>query len=194
MKFEFVETYNKEVTTERKENLINELAKIESPEGKISYLKNELYKYLQNITPEILDVSGTTVARHGGSPGALFWDRYLQLEIEKINDVSGKVHQPKTKTVKIKAPALGLFCNLINEIGNDKRKEGENATVYCRRICNKFKLPYTDRVRQNYNVNQTKRLRQELTEKVLPLIDYEIKALIEKYFDSKQLPKQKLYA
>ena len=89
---------------------------------------------------------------------------------------------------------MGFFCNLINKIGIDKQDEIESATVYCKRICDKFKLPYTDRVRQNYNVNENKKLIQELTEKVLPLIDNETKILIEKYLDNKQPPKQILYA
>jgi hypothetical protein len=101
--------------------------------------------------------------------------------------------QPKTKTDKIKAPILGLFCSLINKINIDKKDETESATVYCERICGKFKLPYTDRVRQNYNVNETKKLMKELTEKVLPLIDIETKNLIQEYIDTKQPPKQNLY-
>ena len=102
--------------------------------------------------------------------------------------------QTKTKTDKLKAPELGLFCSLINKIGIDKKEERESAAVYCERICNKFKLPYTDRVRQNYNVNETKRLIRKLTENVLPLIDNETKILVEKYLDNKPPPKQKLYA
>ena len=100
----------------------------------------------------------------------------------------------QTKFDKIKAPVLGLFCNLINRIGIDKKEETESATVYCKRICDKFQLTYTDRVRQNYNVNETKKLIQELTEKVFPFIDNETKDKIEKYLDSKQPPKQNLYA
>jgi len=95
---------------------------------------------------------------------------------------------------KINAPVLGFFCNLINKIGIDKQDEIESATVYCKRICDKFKLPYTDRVRQNYNVNVTKKLLKELNEKVLPMIDNETKILIHKHLDSKQPPKQNLYA
>lgn len=102
--------------------------------------------------------------------------------------------QTETKTDKLKAPVLGLFCSLINKIGIDKKDETESATVYCERICGKFKLPYTDRVRQNYNVNETRKLMQELTEKVLPLIDNETKILIQKHLNSKQPPKQNLYA
>jgi hypothetical protein len=100
----------------------------------------------------------------------------------------------QTETNKLKAPVLGLFCNLVNEIGIDKKDETESASVYCERICDKFKLPYTDRVRQNYSVNETKKLLKELAEKILPLIDNETKNLVQKYLDSKQPPKPNLYA
>ena len=99
----------------------------------------------------------------------------------------------QTKSDKIKAPVLGLFCNLINRIGIDKKEETESATVYCKRICDKFQLTYTDRVRQNYNVNETKTLIQELTEKVFPFIDNETKDKIEKYLDSKLMKKPLLF-
>ena len=102
--------------------------------------------------------------------------------------------QPETKTDKIKAPVLGLFCNLINKIGIDKKEETESASIYCKRICDKFNLPYTDRVRQNYNVKEIKKLIQELTKKVLPLIDNETKILVQEYLDSKQTSNQNLYA
>lgn len=110
----------------------------------------------------------------------------------KIENITPQ--QSETKTDKLKAPVLGLFCSLINKIGIDKKDETESATVYCERICGNFKLPYTDRVRQNYNVNENKKLIKELTEKVLPLIDNETKILVKKYLDNKQPPKQNLYA
>lgn len=81
---QYYDIYNNEVTTERKENLKNELAKIESNEGKIHYLKKEKLEYLQNITPEILEVSGSTLVRWEKDSCELFYDRYLQFEIEKI--------------------------------------------------------------------------------------------------------------
>jgi hypothetical protein len=93
----------------------------------------------------------------------------------------------------IKAPILGFFCGLINVIEIDKMGETESVAVYCQRICNKFELPYTDRVRQNYNVNETKKLIQQLIEKVLPLIDNKTKNLVQQYLDSKIQPKQNLY-
>jgi len=100
----------------------------------------------------------------------------------------------QAETKKFTAPVLGLFCGLINKIGIDKKEESESAAIYCKRICVKYKLHYTERVRQNYNVNENKKLIQDLTEKVLPLIDTETKSLIQKYLDSKHPPKQNLYA
>jgi len=104
--------------------------------------------------------------------------------IENAEAISNNLppQQSKTERDKLKAPVLGLFCSLINKIGIDLRGETESAKVYCERICVKFKLPYTDRVRQNYNVNETKRLIQELTENVLPLIDNETKISVQEYF------------
>jgi hypothetical protein len=120
------------------------------------------------------------------------YKQFLELEMiqteREINPLS-----KQTETKKIAAPVLGLFCSLINKIGIDKRDETESISVYCERICGKFKLPYTDRVRQNYNEIETKKLIKDLIEKVLPLIDNETKISIQKYLDNKQPPKQNLY-
>ncbi len=117
---------------------------------------------------------------------------YLESLLIKLNTPAPQ--QTETKTDKLTGSVLGLFCGLIHKIGIEKRDETENAAVYCKRICSKFKLTYTDRVRQNYYVRENKKLIQELTEKVLPLIDNDTKKLIQKYLDTKQPPKQNLYA
>jgi hypothetical protein len=119
------------------------------------------------------------------------------IEVQKKIGFDSLYHytnRDEAETAKIKAPVLGLFCNLIDVSGIDKREETESASVYCQRICNKYELPYTDRVRQNYNVKETKKLIQELTKLVLPLIDEETKLKVEKYLASKEPPKQNLYA
>jgi len=117
-------------------------------------------------------------------------------EIKFFDDITPLLKAPtqQTGTKKLTAPVLGLFCGLVNKNGIDRKEETESATIYCERICAKYKLPYTDRVRQNYTVNETKKLIQELTANVLPLIDIETKSLIQKYLDSKHPPKQNLYA
>jgi hypothetical protein len=117
---------------------------------------------------------------------------YLFRKWIKTNHIiDEKSHQTSAGTIK--SPVLGFFCGLINVIEIDKMGETESVAVYCQRICNKFELPYTDRVRQNYNVNETKKLIHQLTEKVLPLIDNNTNILIQQYLDSKIPPKQNLY-
>jgi len=157
------------------------IKKIKMIQGYIDLIKTVLieYEYPSEIEQQAVESVRAELAEQ-----LEYWER----EIKPLPP-----QQTETKTNKLKAPVLGLFCSLINKIGIDKKDETESATVYCERICNKFKLPYTERVRQNYNVNETKKLIQELTEKVLPLIDNKTKNLVEKYLDSKQLPKQNLY-
>jgi hypothetical protein len=98
------------------------------------------------------------------------------------------------KNNALHAPELAFFCSLIHKIGIDKKDETESAGKYCQRVCAKFKLDYTDRVRQNYNNSETKKLRKDLIEKVLPLIDNETKVLVENYLDNKQPLNQNLHA
>lgn len=97
--------------------------------------------------------------------------------------------EAKAEQEKIKAPVLALFCSLINEIGIDKQGENESATSYCKRICEKHNLTYTDRVRQNYYGKKSKINQREFDQMVLPLLDAEMKTKIQKHLDTKQLPK-----
>lgn len=159
---------------------------------KIHFWGNEKQKYLNGIDSYTFASSGI-VSLNMPANTELFLDKEITKEINKLKALIPP-QQNETKTDKLKAPVLGLFCSLMNKIGIDKKNETESATVYCERICGKFNLPYTDRVRQNYSVTETKKLIQELTEKVLPLIDNETKKLVEDYLDKKQPPKQILHA
>lgn len=99
--------------------------------------------------------------------------------------------QIETKTPT--APAIALFCNLINEAEIIKKESNEIPAKYCKRICENYKLKYTDRVRQNFNGNKSKKHYEELIERILPCIDVTIKDKIQKHLDSRNLPNQKLY-
>lgn len=107
-----------------------------------------------------------------------------------------KEHLPpqQTETKTPTAPAIALFCNLINEAEIIKKESNEITEIYCKRICEKYNLKYTDRVRQNFNGKKYKRHNKELTEIILPCIDETTKDKIQKHLDSKNPPKQKLYA
>ena len=164
----------------------------------LQHRMNEGWVYVKKAEPLIL--THKAVKEYGYYSGLVNKVEQLIIEYPRLFAAFEKCEhnmqpqQVETKTDKLTAPTLGFFCGLINKIGIDKKNETESATVYCIRICEKFKLPYKERVRQSYNVNETKKLNKELIEKVLPLIDNETKILIEKYLDSKQPTKQNLYA
>lgn len=114
IRVEFIKTYNQEVTTERKEKLQNDLSKIESIEDKITFLENEKIIYLQNLQPEILDVSGRTDYPNFDKGKALLWDRYLELEIEKQKKLLIP-QQIETKS-KIIAPLIEFKPSMFREL------------------------------------------------------------------------------
>lgn len=96
----YIETYKKEVTPERIEKLKSELAEIASNEDKISFLKNKEIEYLQNASPELLDVSGRTSYPNFKTGEPLFFDRFIKLEIEKLTPA---LTPKQTNTDKLKA-------------------------------------------------------------------------------------------
>lgn len=118
----------------------------------------------------------------------------LTEQLEYWNNELKALPPQQTETKTPTAPAIALFCNLINEAEIIKKESDEIPETYCKRICENYKLKYTDRVRQNFNGNKSKKHYKELTELILPCIDVTIKDKIQKYLDSKNPPKQKLYA
>lgn len=159
---------------------------------------NKGWSYVKNEIPLILNHK--TIMEFGFNSGIVnrvdeLVENYPNLFIStEKNEIEYLGLQSNKPVIKIKATVLGLFCFLINVIGIDKRGEDESAKVYCKRICEKFNFPYTDRVRQNYSIDINKKLRTDLIEKVLPLIDNEISLNIQKYLDTKHPIKQNLYA
>lgn len=126
-------------------------------------------------------------------------EKYFELfkELDKGCDCEGFIQSQQTEnkkeSEKIKAPVLALFCKLINAIGIEQKDEIESVEKYCKRVCERYDLVYTDRVRQNFNGNETKVNLKLLTQNVLPLLDAETKSKIQKHLDTKQPPKQNLY-
>lgn len=121
-----------------------------------------------------------------------YFDSGISIAFEEMQKENLPPQQTETKTPT--APAIALFCNLINEAEIIKKESDEIPEIYCKRICEKYNLKYTDRVRQNFNGNKSKRHYKGLTEIILPCIDETTKDKIQKHLDSKNLPKQKLYA
>ncbi len=101
---------------------------------------------------------------------------------EKVMSLIDAVLAPQKK-IKLTAPAIALFCYYANESKALSREPDENIGTYCKRVCRKFKITYTDRVRQNYSVTlkgTTKNIKK-VKELILPLVDNESKLLIQAY-------------
>ena len=90
----------------------------------------------------------------------------------------GKTKPPKEK---IAAPIIALFCFLINETMIVKFDNGSVET-YCRKVCDKFDLPYTDRVRQVFRESETKGNIGKLKELILSKIDDNSHKILTDYF------------
>jgi len=90
---DFKGVYNKEVTEERKAKLYADLAEIESIPDKIAFLKNEKLTYQQNIPFETFEASGILTANGFGNGGPLYFDRFIDLEIEKLQNLLVSVKQ-----------------------------------------------------------------------------------------------------
>lgn len=116
--------------------------------------------------------------------------------LERTKDTSSEISALKKSEKKknnFGAPVLALLCYLINESGIDKKDESESIEYYCKRICERYKFPYRDRIRQNFSGSNTKKNRTNLIEKVLPLLEPETKDKIQEYLDSKNLQNPKMY-
>jgi hypothetical protein len=186
-KTEFQFTYEQEVTEERKKNLQKQLAKLKTNDEKILFLKTEKANYLQNLPPRTLEVSGSVHANF--APGAeLLFDRYIQIEIDKLEGLK-QIKSNLKKSGDLKAPAIRLFCSLIHQSTEFIKGSDEDAASYCKRVCKKFNLHYTDNVRKYFNaeagIKKTDKQLKKVKELILPMIDSKIKSKIEAHITNK---------
>jgi len=141
----FIETYNKEVTPERIEKLKSELAEIASIEDKILFLKNKKIEYLQYASPELLDVSGSTSYPNFIKGEPLFFDRIIQLEIDKLEQaLTPKQSGTKGANLTYRQQALiivynggqiyrsdtGLYKHRELQIASNRIAEPQNTKAY----------------------------------------------------------------
>lgn len=80
---ELRDVHDGEVTEERKAALKAELDNIEGIPEKIKFLEIKKLDYLQNIPSRSFEVSGRTIGS-GFQSGPLLFDRFIELEIEKL--------------------------------------------------------------------------------------------------------------
>jgi hypothetical protein len=88
--------------------------------------------------------------------------------------------EPKAKMT---APVISLFCELVSDckILQQYYKTNEN---HCKDVCIKYKLEYSDRVRQNFRASYTPKNLQKVKELILPLINERDRKKIIEYINN----------
>lgn len=181
---EFQFAYKQEVTEKRKQALQNRLAKLKTTEEKILFLRDEKAKYLQNISAQTLEVSGSVHAKF--APNAeLFFDRYIQIEIHKLEKSK---HKTSKKEGVLLAPVVKLFCALVHQSNINIRGE-ESAEDFCKSVCKQFNLPYPLNTRKYFNqeadIKAKDKNLKKVKELILPQIPEKERIIIEEYINSK---------
>lgn len=165
-KADFIETYKNEVTPERKEQLKNALSQLRTKEEKIRYIEAEITKYNQSISPEVLFVSGTTSAAFNNNT-LLFWDRYLELEKQKIekgeeySTNTQKSNHQKTFGVKHYVLTFIFDCHATGKplpTGSKKEIEEIGGKLMNHRTPNSFYKLYTKIRYKNFDTNSETQL------------------------------------
>ena len=119
---------------------------------------------------------------------------FLKLLHSLLPPNSRKKSNTKNNSQKPTAPVISAFCKMIHESKIELKNNNETNEKYCVRICKTYKLPYTDRVRQNYSGKNTSKHIGLVETLILPTIPKKDRDKINSYLISKNPPKQKLYA
>jgi AcrR family transcriptional regulator len=101
------------------------------------------------------------------------------------------------KTVKafatVAAPVIALFCQLVNEAKIIVRGNDESNERYCMRVCDAYKLKYTDRVRQGYGGNKSRKHYEKVKSDILTQVDADTRNAVQIIIDSKHPQSKNLY-
>lgn len=172
----FTEAYEKEVTPARIRKFHQDVAKLKTCPEKLKFARNEKVKYLQYISAETLDVSGSTALPNFEKGTPLFFDRIIQLEINKLEAECGNAK--KTRELNDCIAGKALFCSLINMAGIQKKGQTESTKDFCERVCKKYSLKYSDTIRRRFQwephivgKHADNAAILEMTEAILPNID-----------------------
>lgn len=82
---------------------------------------------------------------------------------------------------RINSPVISLFCFLVHKSGLIEKEETESVKDYCIKVCSKYNLKYTDRVRQNFQSSNSKPNRSKIIKKIYPQLDLETQKSINDY-------------
>jgi len=108
-------------------------------------------------------------------------DNYVLPRLTQRDTKQQPTPEPINIKVKIPAPIIALFCELISKTKIIEKLGYEGVETYCSRVCKKFKLPYTDRVRQNFGGSSNRKNKDKVIQLILPKIDYNTSKILTEY-------------
>lgn len=112
--------------------------------------------------------------------------------LEWLKTLTPQQKGKKVSPLKLTAPVIACFCSLVNESELIPKDESSNE-IYCKKVCEKFNLIYTDRIRQNFSNRHSDKTIKKVKEHILTKIDDKKSKKINDFISNKLLPKQKLY-
>lgn len=125
------------------------------------------------------------------------WFKYEKEYLNDLTTALTKVIPAKSieerKKSSVQSPAVALFCQLVNESEVIVRGPDETILSYCKRVCNQYKLPFKDKVRQWFSKSSSRKNIQKVKAFILPNIDEISRVKLLEYLENKQQVKQKMY-
>lgn len=103
------------------------------------------------------------------------FENWLFFQLEMMAHSSCNSNSINVRTNKINAPIIRRFCELCNDSGLDKQGD-ETVAIFCKRICSRFNIDYTDTVRRYFVPNNKPRDSDKHLKKVIELILPTLKA------------------
>ena len=175
LEFKLVEFDESLITMKVKEynRLTEELLK-----GKLEsdYYNNPIVKEAMNGMPVGIYVPKIIV--EDKLPDYFNWLKNAQESLREIINHEDLIYSIKKKSdnrkKNLSAPAIGVFAYLLNENKIFLRGESESIDKYCKRVCDKFKLPFTGRIRQHYTGRPTTKHCNEISKEILPRLNNEL--------------------
>jgi hypothetical protein len=105
---------------------------------------------------------------------------------KNINDNSKAEKEPPKEKSGITLVLIGYFCGLIKKSGVFPKGERESVESFCKKVCEKFVLDYTDNVRKAFTERMEKDKTQKVIKHILPIIDITTSEKITKYINENQ--------
>ena len=98
--------------------------------------------------------------------------QFVKIDLAEVRKKSKELTPPKGTT--------GVFCWLVNYLGIIPKENIEDIIPYCERVCNHYKIPYSDTVRRNFKAPNKREL-NKVIEKVIPFVKTDnLESLIKK--------------